>query len=913
VSRAGYTFLVALGVASAASAARGPRQPVELPAATAPLHVEVAGCAVVDASGTCELARDRVLRVWVAADDADRAVVLADARSLAARVSPLGRGARLEVVVPPDARWLRVRTTDGSESAPMRVADAPPSPVLDRAQALRQAGDGRGARSLLRDQIEAGALDGRERAVALGIVARIDLAHGDMEDAVAGFRSAIAACREAALTSQAALDSVALAFALAMRQHRFEEATAVLDEAERDGLSDETRVHVANQRGEVARELGQYRSALVELRDAGERAQRLGMARTWAVVEHERALVLQEVGRNAEAARILRALVDASADASGCDRANRLVGLGWVLLLAREAEARGTDAGLGSPSEPLLRAESLFPGSCSDPFVHADTRTNLALDAVGRGDAAGARAWLDRARATLPERGASLELWWLDVEARIALEEAHPLPALALFAEERRRTEAILDSEVVWRATEGTAEALESAGQGARALGEYARAERLLDDASLQVPLGEGRERFLAERERSARGRVGLLVRSGRPAEAMAAARVARARILRALARTTRIEQLAPGEAQRWSRAVGEYRRRREALAAGAQRDWTLPSDALARVTESRRRDDEALRAELDAALSQPAEGRADEPPDLPDSPELTILYHPTREGWVGFAAEGRSVTARRLAPVPGDDAPASLAAWLLAPFAAELHRATGLRVLPYGALRGVDFHGLPLDGEALVARLPVQYALDVPVRDRGSDDERAALVLSDPRLDLAAAPAETEGVARILGRHMSVRFLSGAAVTHAAVVDGIGASRVLHYAGHGAYAGRDGWESSIALAEGQSFGVTDVLMLPRAPALVTLSSCLAGRTAGDASAEGLGMAHAFVLAGARAVIAPTREVDDALAADLSRRFYEHLETLDAAGATEALRAAQDELRRSRPQGDWAAYRIVVP
>src|SRR5438046_7321506 len=92
-----------------------------------------------------------------------------------------------------------------------------------------------------------------------------------------------------------------------------------------------------------------------------------------------------------------------------------------------------------------------------------------------------------------------------------------------------------------WRASLGRGEALEAMHRLDLAAGAYEQAEALLERHSLAIPLGEGRGGFLAQSNRSARLLVDLLVRLGRNADALEAARRARARVLNGVARAMRL------------------------------------------------------------------------------------------------------------------------------------------------------------------------------------------------------------------------------------------------------------------------------------------------------------------------------------------------------------------------------------
>lgn len=97
----------------------------------------------------------------------------------------------------------------------------------------------------------------------------------------------------------------------------------------------------------------------------------------------------------------------------------------------------------------------------------------------------------------------------------------------------------------------------------------------------------------------------------------------------------------------------------------------------------------------------------------------------------------------------------------------------------------------------------------------------------------------------------------------------------LFHYAGHGTFAGFAGWDSVLGLADGSRLTLGDLLALDRAPRWVVLSSCEGGRTSDQAPGEGIGLAHAFLLAGTEAVVAATEPADDLSARDLMRDLYQ--------------------------------------
>jgi CHAT domain-containing protein len=105
---------------------------------------------------------------------------------------------------------------------------------------------------------------------------------------------------------------------------------------------------------------------------------------------------------------------------------------------------------------------------------------------------------------------------------------------------------------------------------------------------------------------------------------------------------------------------------------------------------------------------------------------------------------------------------------------------------------------------------------------------------------------------------------------------------------------------------------LTDVLALQTVPRLVILSACDSARTQAPGGGS-LGLAQAFVLAGAAAVIAPTRPVADAGAKELMAAVYRQLADDPRLDLALALGRAQSELAARSAPGDWASFRAFVP
>lgn len=110
--------------------------------------------------------------------------------------------------------------------------------------------------------------------------------------------------------------------------------------------------------------------------------------------------------------------------------------------------------------------------------------------------------------------------------------------------------------------------------------------------------------------------------------------------------------------------------------------------------------------------------------------------------------------------------------------------------------------------------------------------------------------------------------------------------SDVLHVCAHGGHSREHPLFSSVALADGPWFG-HDVGQLARVPALVVISACQMGRAVGEL--DTLGMARAWLHAGARCVIAAPANIDDERAADVFPAVHRRIADGTAPGDALAL------------------------
>ncbi len=880
-----------------------------LDASVVPLaDLEIAGCAAVTLDGVCTIREGATLRAWLASS-ASRVTFELDGAALAPmRATVIQDGTRFELRVPIGAHFLRV-AIDGAPVASRVLGTAPALPeVVVQARALRAKGELEAADAVLtRERARQGnAVD----PMVTGTLARVALARGDVARVDSLFAESIDANERAGIASGAVEDSAALIYSWFERA-RFADAHALLARARALARRyPEGTARLALYDARLASSTGDRRRALFGFRATADHEERLGLDRDRRMALQDAAMELDAIGRVADAIDDLVALY--TTDAGGmdpCDRADLETNVGWIALHLRGPERVDTRMW-------LRRAIASQKGECPasyDPSRLASLFGYLARAELDRGALDQAAARLGEAAATMLHPPPRIDIEWRATRADLALARGDVAATLVELDGLRAAAEALGDRESLRAALEGRAAALARRGDRVGALDALARAAAIVDATIVAVPLGEGRDAFVRARETNDARRVDLLLALDRPEDALRELRRARSRLVDALAGADRIASLDATARARWEDAVGAYRRDREALDADLADDWRYSAQTLADRRARRAIRVASVQATFDTALAEVVHGRS-ELPSLDTPGEITLAYFAGTRGWYVFVVEDGHVRAKAIGDVDTKATRDALAAKLLAPFDAELGRARRVAVLAYGAARAVDFHALPWRGPPLGATLPVVYPLDRSARSGsiGAIASPRVLVVGDPTSDLKGARAELDAVAAGLTASggWAVTVLRDKRASGDAVRSGLATADLFHYAGHGRFAGRDGWASALRLAQHGELSVADILALPRAPRAVFLLGCDTARDSGEADGQGLGLAQAFLVVGARAVVAASRPVDDAATAAIATEIYARLTTeVDVAETMRAVVAAAT----ARGLTEWDAFRVLAP
>ena len=254
----------------------------------------------------------------------------------------------------------------------------------------------------------------------------------------------------------------------------------------------------------------------------------------------------------------------------------------------------------------------------------------------------------------------------------------------------------------------------------------------------------------------------------------------------------------------------------------------------------------------------------------------------------------------------------------LLKPVESLLDRKS-LIIVPHGALHYVPFPALHDGNDYVIARYGVRVLPSASViqflRERKNGNARSVLALGnpdlgDPRLDLAFAQTEAEGIVATMPNS---RVLLRRDASETAFKELGKGYAYLHVASHGEFNADAPLQSALFLVkDAQNDGmltVGELYTLDLAADLVVLSACETGLGRTVNGDDVVGLTRGFLYAGGNSVVSSLWKVDDLATAQLMTKFYENLKQADK---REALRQAQLHVKASKPHPFfWAAFQLT--
>jgi tetratricopeptide (TPR) repeat protein len=516
-------------------------------------------------------------------------------------------------------------------------------------------------------------------------------------------------------------------------------------------------------------------------------------------------------------------------------------------------------------------------------------------------------------------------------------------------------------------ARSGIARSLEASGREVDALEEYGRAIERAEATRTRLLSAELKAGYLEGKLGNYEGAVRLLAKRAGRGDAAAAARAfdiaerARARSL--------VELLAEALAGLRARIDPDTRRRERILlaraASAARQAETAPDEgARSRARRMLSAAEEALRLlEVEIRKTAPAYAEAAYPaPATLDEVRASILSEgevlleyllaePASFLWIvdGAGVSLREIPGRStLESIAGrfvealgagggdlggeapEQEPGQAARRALLP--APLPPGARVVVVPDGVLHRLPFEALPEEGRPLVEDHEFVYAPSISAlrllraAPAGTTDADF-LGVGDPEIPQGGAggpplPFSREEIRRVAALFPPGRavLLEGASATEDAVASlDLARFRFIHLAAHGLPDEAAPRRSGILLGAGGGardglLSAAEILELKLSAQVVTLSACGSGigRLVGG---EGIvGLARAFLYAGARSVVVSLWNVDDRSAADLMEAFYRGL--LGGRPPAAALREAKRAFLASSVPGyrmpaRWAPFVLV--
>ena len=186
---------------------------------------------------------------------------------------------------------------------------------------------------------------------------------------------------------------------------------------------------------------------------------------------------------------------------------------------------------------------------------------------------------------------------------------------------------------------------------------------------------------------------------------------------------------------------------------------------------------------------------------------------------------------------------------------------------------------------------------------------------LKKPPTDLSCAQEEVEMIASIL----NTRPLTGRQATKAEVMKRMSSVGLIHIAAHGneltgeiALSPNPGWTSKFPQGKDYILKMSDVQAANLRARLVVLSCCHSGRGRILKGEGVVGIARAFLAAGARSVSAALWAIDDEATMVFMKSFYQHLKEGKTASA--AVQQSMKSLRESEEYSEmryWAPFQLI--
>lgn len=823
-----------------------------------------AGCAEVLSGPVCLRSSGKSITFWLPSKTAQDVRVTVDGKTHSFELVPNLGG--FSFALTSTATEVRV-VSPQSDPLHLSIKRDEPDPDLEIAERLRF--DVATATTARRHVMNATkSKSGLVAARARSMLARMQKRAGEHLAARQTYLEAIDAHAKVGSIAAQYRDLTAAAFFEIFRFRDLKRAEALLDKAALLPAEDpEQNIQLAYYRALWLVESGRLAEAIPLLEDGERDALRLSLTQHRQDVSFERVNLLLLLGRTSEAAllieRLRRELIYPADD---CARAAVVNNLG--LHTVQAADPGDTEALLSAI--PLIgTATSIFRTTCPDPLGVASAQHSLAEAYLRLGRPQLAHAALAASEANSDVRDIANAL---DLEARAFLFEGKAAQARVAFRGlEQLAAESQLPIER-WQALAGLAEVAEHSGDGAEARRAYIESTSAFANLLTLIPLGSGRDDFASRQRLSGMQHVSFLLKQGDFTAALQVARENRLRSFGLLQASTSISRMDDDSRAKWSGAMRRHRLAREVVDESNELKRQLdmarasaPADVLEQIEQKYLQNQERElrgRRDLEAAMNEALSLLGTQGRDLASGDEqlspgdLLIVMHEVPDGLAVFTKDAAGVAGRVIARDPSTISSA---------IQPELQRAKRIIVMGVGPLSDLDLHVLPFRETTLGEERSLFYGLDTGRSSKTESAEGVVLLVSADPTDILRGTEEAEAIkAMFEKKHRKVIWLKDEKATRDKILEHLENPDVshFHFSGHAVFDGVDGIESRLVLERG-SISSADIMALRRVPPNVVLSACEGARSGARPDVFGLGLAQAFILAGADRVLASRVPTED--------------------------------------------------
>ncbi|MDD2309035.1 MAG: CHAT domain-containing protein [Desulfuromonadaceae bacterium] len=681
-------------------------------------------------------------------------------------------------------------------------------------------------------------------------------------------------------------------------QGRYQEAFDLREQVEKNALAEKwplEQVMAKNSGGLIWWTLGDNKRALLELRGALERAEKLAVRRDEvATTLNNIGLVQREAGEYAKALETLgKALAIDRKLGSRWAMAYDLRNLGQTRLKMGDATA-------------ALREFSEAAGMAAE----IGDKVNLAKIQLARGDA----------ETELKQPAAA------EASYRSALEIA----------------DALLLREVRWRALFGLARLQKIAGDSVGAIGSYQLALDTVEGLRAEIKLDQLKDGFLADKMDVYSGLVTLLVDLGRGDEAFAVAERSRSRNLIDILGRQRLSLSGSAEQELYDRQnrLKEQMLEQENLSVQAKNQ--KERDRYTTALEKLRGDYQDLLIEIERKRPELLSLVKVNPTSLDDirkllEPGVVLLsYYQLQDRLLCWKIDRERATLI-IQNIPAKDLAAKISSYrrmlqnleplekqsrelydlLVAEPLAHSPSIKAVGIVPHGSLHYLAFATLSDGRDYLVDRqklfyLPATSVLKYTLARRSPEKKLHILAignpdLGNPNLDLPFAEREA-GTLR--WNYPDVTTLTRERATESWVREHISEFGVIHIASHGEFDPVNPLFSAIRLtkdakADGK-LQAEEVFGLDIRADLVVLSACQTGLGDIRSGDDVVGMNRAFIFAGTHSLMSSLWRVSDVSTAIMMKQFYRNY--MSYGKAESLIRAMQHVKNRYPHPGYWGAF-----